>query len=111
MKKRTTRPKTCKRVALELARHRIPMVGFFIAQWFGGHFIFDSDAVSCRSWLASEEATPDNKVLQPSKITHRNIHHLWCFEPIRPKQPNPCTWQPMGRRSAVSWVQSWLLQQ
>ncbi|KPU56603.1 hypothetical protein AN403_1589 [Pseudomonas fluorescens] len=28
--------------------------GFFIAQWFGGHFIFDSDAVSCRSWLASD---------------------------------------------------------
>lgn len=27
--KRTTRPKTCKRVAPELARHRRPMVGFF----------------------------------------------------------------------------------
>lgn len=27
---------------------------FFIAQWFGGHFIFDSNAVSCRSSLASD---------------------------------------------------------
>src|SRR5213595_1417857 len=31
MKKRTTRPKTCKRVAPELARHRRPMVGFFLS--------------------------------------------------------------------------------